>query len=147
MSLTSILSAEAIENAIKDCQGLSTFARTQIFVTVFIKLNEDEIGNLGRFNSSCLRWWRCVLQFPQQVKPTSSSLTLFCSLLFFLLVVAYSHCTSLLCLCSQLQTRSATRSSFSCVAFPQSHPKKSRKSSRFLTKTAAATSKSLNSSV
>lgn len=30
MSLTSILSAEAIENAIKDCQGLSTFARTQV---------------------------------------------------------------------------------------------------------------------
>lgn len=46
MSLTSILSAEAIENAIKDCQGLSTFANTHIFNVVFIwrrhvKLNKN----------------------------------------------------------------------------------------------------------
>lgn len=59
MSLTSILSAEAIENAIKDCQGLSTFAHAHIFDTAFIwkthvKLNDDEIWNL-RFYSLCLR--------------------------------------------------------------------------------------------
>lgn len=48
--------------------------------------------------------------------------------------------------CFQLRTLSATRSSLSCAACPQRHPRRSKMCSRSSTRTTAATSSTLSSS-